>query len=138
MKIDDLRAVAIQVRDVRPDWLEGPTMNALRDLSQRHPTATLDDLRGAAIRAASVSSNRTPASIGFQILGGHRDSEHDGAPLDPTECMHETLQRRCALCRRDFPEVPGFKELNERLNEQRVLSGRSGWQPHRRPKEITE
>lgn len=87
-------AIAVLVAALRDDWDVRGIMAALDQLAHRDPT----DVAIAAIRAARVRSNRTPAVIPMQ-------GPHWLDPTSPNPATSPTDTRACRAC--NFPHPPG-------------------------------
>jgi len=73
--IDELRVIADEVRELRPDWgLQG----LLGELAKVRDRGSPDEVRTAALKAAADPGARSPAAVGFDSNWAQRPERNRG------------------------------------------------------------
>lgn len=121
---DQAYALAALVRTLRPDWEERGTVKAISDA---RTMGTPAEVCIATIKAANVTTNRTPAVIAMP--GKHW--QHEPAPTTPDaawygppdrnsrRCTEHTIHPLpCSACRSEW--LAGMRDKPEPITEKRT------------------
>lgn len=119
--MDDLRAVADRIADLRPEWELPGIVYTLGRIADRPEYTGSDDVKvfaGVAIAIASNPKCNTPNGLAAAGWWNETADRRMGLPAD--ECAHGTIPARCALCRvADQNRNPAASDLRSRLRAQR-------------------
>lgn len=97
--VEELRVIADQVCEWRPDWSHGAVLNVLYEVREGRRG---EEILLAATRAAKDTSSRTPASIGFPVHWQARRTTPAGPfmadPLPECSSCGQPAQRHRSGC----------------------------------------